>query len=116
MREDLVSMVLCCDGDPIVVTDNHITIDDFDAPAWNRSVILGELGAGGRGLRYRGNDTRLNRPVAIKVLPAAVAGDPERREAGSGCSKSSSSHGGLAAMNSVAPDETDVLDAASGRR
>jgi serine/threonine protein kinase len=42
--------------------------------------ILGALGAGGMGLLYRGNDTRLNRPVAITVLPAAGAGDPERRQ------------------------------------
>ena len=78
--------------------------------------IVSKIGEGGMGEVWRARDTQLGRDVAIKVLPAAVGGDPERREAGSCCSKSSSSHGGLAAMNSVAPDETDVLDAASGRR
>jgi serine/threonine protein kinase len=40
--------------------------------------ILSPLGAGGMGEVYRATDTKLNRHVAIKVLPAEVAGDPER--------------------------------------
>jgi hypothetical protein len=41
--------------------------------------ILSSIGAGGMGEVYSARDTRLNREVAIKVLPAAFAGDPERR-------------------------------------
>lgn len=41
--------------------------------------ILATLGAGGMGEVYRARDTRLDRTVAIKVLPADVASDPDVR-------------------------------------
>ena len=42
--------------------------------------VVGLIGAGGMGEVYRARDPRLDRPVAIKILPASHAGSPDRIE------------------------------------
>jgi Tol biopolymer transport system component len=72
--------------------------------------IVAPLGAGGMGEVYRARDSKLNREVAIKVLPVAVAADAERlarfeREAQL---LASLNHPNIAAIYGL-DDEGDVL-------
>jgi serine/threonine protein kinase len=43
-----------------------------------RYEVIAPLGSGGMGEVYRARDTRLERDVAIKILPESVARDPDR--------------------------------------
>src|SRR3974390_2690249 len=46
--------------------------------ALNQYQVTARLGAGGMGEVFRARDTRLNREVAIKMLPKEFASDPDR--------------------------------------
>jgi len=41
--------------------------------------VLGLIGAGGMGEVYKARDTRLDCTVAIKILPAELSTEPDRR-------------------------------------
>jgi serine/threonine protein kinase len=49
-------------------------------PTLNHYRVSKALGIGGHGAVYLAEDTRLRRSVAIKILPAALAARPDRRE------------------------------------
>jgi hypothetical protein len=58
----------------------------LDGAAWQPGDVVGEfeivraIGRGGMGVVYLATDRRLGRQVALKSLPAALAGDPGMRE------------------------------------
>ncbi len=67
------------------------------------------IGEGGMGQVYRATDTKLNRQVALKILPEAFASDPDRlarfqREAQV---LASLNHPGIAAIYGLEEDEAD---------
>ena len=43
-------------------------------------TVTAQIGAGGMGEVYKARDTRLDRTVAIKVLPEHVAADPDLKQ------------------------------------
>src|SRR5213593_3966794 len=73
--------------------------------------ILDRLGAGGMGEVYRARDTRLGRTVAIKVLPADVAGDPDRRERFMQEARATAalSHPNIAALYEIGEDQGHIF-------
>ena len=80
--------------------------------------ILGLIGSGGVGEIYKVSDTRLDRSVAIKVIPHEFSADPDP-SAGSGSSRAKSrderrAHGWIAER--PRPDNSRALTARSRTR
>ena len=73
--------------------------------------VITPIGRGGMGEVYRARDTRLGRDVALKVLPAQYARDPERRARFQREARvlASLNHPGIAAIYGIA--ETESIEA-----
>jgi serine/threonine protein kinase len=81
--------------------------------------ILSALGAGGMGEVYRARDTKLDRDVAIKILPELFAGDPERiarfeREAKTLASLNHRNIGGIYGLEDAGGAKALVLELVEG--
>src|SRR5499427_3250052 len=59
---------------------NHPIMSLAPATRLGPYEILAPLGTGGMGEVYRARDTRLDRTVAVKILPAHLSSDPVRKQ------------------------------------
>src|SRR5215207_7929035 len=69
-----------CRVHPRTPTMTLTALADIRQHLGDRYAIERELGRGGMGAVYLARDVRLDRPVALKVLPAEFAGDSSLRE------------------------------------
>src|SRR5882762_165454 len=78
--------------------------------------VTGKLGEGGMGAVYRATDTKLNRDVAIKVIPDSFAQDPDRmtRFAREAQVLASLNHPNIAAIHGV-EDRAIVMELVEGK-
>src|SRR5262245_16999200 len=91
-REDVdlrreVESLLAQEHTPLVVDHEMLTVAAAvldDMSRLQPGAVLGAyrvdalIGAGGMGEVYRARDTKLNRDIALKVLPESLTGDPDR--------------------------------------
>jgi serine/threonine protein kinase len=74
--------------------------------------IVCPLGEGGMGEVYRARDTRLERNVAIKILPAQFSSDPVRKQRFEREAKTISSlnHPHICVLHDLSPDNCESRD------
>ncbi|HEX4947572.1 MAG TPA: serine/threonine-protein kinase [Blastocatellia bacterium] len=60
------------------MTTDHLSVASLVGQTLGAYKVLKRLGAGGMGEVYKGQDTRLDRLAALKILPLEVAHDQER--------------------------------------
>ncbi len=65
---------------PVITEDGTKAMDLTNGTKLGPYEILAPLGAGGMGEVYRARDTRLEREVAVKVLPADLAANPDFKQ------------------------------------
>jgi serine/threonine protein kinase len=65
---------------PAALPDDTSSAQTLEGERIGPYLLSSRIGSGGMGVVYKAQDTRLNRTVAIKVLPQAVADDAETRE------------------------------------
>src|SRR5437762_10499228 len=80
LRSDLLCKAPRRESPTVRVVYNPRTMPLQSGAKFGPYEIATLIGAGGMGEVYRGRDTRLDRIVAIKVLPAHLAEQPELRE------------------------------------
>ncbi|HVQ39208.1 MAG TPA: serine/threonine-protein kinase [Pyrinomonadaceae bacterium] len=88
LKEEATSLISALDeaGDfieePAIVQDARVLVGAVHDENIGREIgpyrIIERLGAGGMGEVYLAQDSRLNRPVALKILPAYFASDDAR--------------------------------------
>jgi serine/threonine protein kinase len=80
-------------------------------------TIVAHLGTGGMGEVYRATDTRLDRDIALKILPPEVAGVPDRLERfRRGQGGAALNHPNIVTIHSVSRSATHFLTMGSSRQ
>src|SRR6185295_7268519 len=64
----------------VALLDAASAVPSLDGQRIGPYLLGSRIGAGGMGVVYKARDTRLDRTVAIKVLPSDIAADLQARE------------------------------------